>query len=410
MKILNGLDQNDEKKKKTKEDSKEIVKEIRTAYQDLGEIINGVEQDEGIKKAKKKEDEDEEEYADNPEKKKKKEDEKEEKEDKDKKKKDKDDEDDKKKKKKKGDNDDNDDDDDEETIVDYNPFSEDNEEPKRKKKKKLLTRKDHLQKVLSYIKKAETHLETIGGKRIKDKKQTTEEADTRSSKGTNWKNLATRLARQLGLVLKKMAEKDQKLMAERSRLQGVLATLAQIEAHRNEDPEGNTEAHGEDEEDDDGDENNDEDRSKIIHNMATKLLNFSKTVNEAQRNSHFRTPRRRKKVIHNLVSRYRNLVNKIMENWVKLKGSGKKKSGIPKQGTKSAKRGEIVRHKGNSTADTSHSSTKPVQTGKTAKKLVQSVKDAKKKSGIPEEKLSNTQTETETITDGEQDVLEVANK
>ncbi|KAK3731151.1 hypothetical protein QZH41_008101, partial [Actinostola sp. cb2023] len=55
MNILNGLEQNDSKKKKNKDDgSKEVVKEIRSSYSDLGEIINGVEQDEGIKKAKRK--------------------------------------------------------------------------------------------------------------------------------------------------------------------------------------------------------------------------------------------------------------------------------------------------------------------------------------------------------------------
>ncbi|KAK3731148.1 hypothetical protein QZH41_000001 [Actinostola sp. cb2023] len=68
-----------------------------------------------------------------------------------------------------------------------------------------------------------------------------------------------------------MAEKDQKLNAERSRLQGVLATLAQSESQKS---EGDTETRGDDDDDDDSDENNDEDRSKIIHTMATKLLNF----------------------------------------------------------------------------------------------------------------------------------------
>lgn len=415
MKILNGLNQDDSTKKKQEDESpKEIVKEIRSAYVELGEIINGVEQDEGIKTEKKGDGEEEGEEDDEEAKERKKKKEKNEQKEEEKKIKNSNDVGNKKKKRKNSGNDDNDDDDEEDNEdnedSDYNPY--DDSKPKRKKKKKKpLTRKDHLSKVLSYLKKAEDQLKLIGGKRVKSATQTPkdEDADTRVHKeNTDWKMLATKLARQLGLVLKKMAEKDQKLLVEKTRLQGVLASLAQTEAQKNHE----TQTRGDDDDDDD-DEYNDEDRSKIIHSMATKLLSFSRTVHEAQIDNHLRTPRKKKRILHNLVSRYRHLVSKILANWVKLRGRGKKKSGIPKQGkgALSAKRGDITRSKGNTTTKASHGN---IATPSIINKTPQKIKIAIKKKGDVSSKTTDTtaskDVDIKTVTDGEQDVLEVANK
>jgi hypothetical protein len=165
------------------------------------------------------------------------------------------------------------------------------------------------------------------------------------------------------------------------------------------------------------DDNQDEDRSKIIHNMATKLLKFSKTINEVQKSNQGKTVRKKKKVLHNLVSRYRSLVTKILANWMKFKG--KKKSGIPKQ-KGVAKRGEIMRGKGNhtpkatsekaadaiayQTATGGKKDTHPVSLPTASNK--KSKKKTKKKDKIP---LQEKET-TKTVSDDEQDVLEIVHK
>lgn len=441
MKILDGLDQNDKPKTVQDKDSgtKDIVMQIREAYDDLGEIVNGAEIQVGIKKKKKKEDEDnEEETEQSSEEKKKKEEKKDEKKDEkdEKEKKGKDEEKEKKKK-------DGDDDDDDDSAYDAEDYFDPSAKPKPKKKKPL-TKEQHLQQVISLIKMAGHHLEMIGAKRVKMEGKTQdpsyEDASIRSPNNNynqeDWKSLATRLARQLGLVLKNMAEKDEKYKAERSRLQSVLAALAQTELstkHGNTDDDANEEG---DEEGDD-DYNQDEDRSKIIHNMATKLLKFSKTISAVQRSSEGKTVRKKKKVLHNLISRYRSLVTKILSNWKKLKG--KKKSGIPKR---KGKRGEIVRGNKNHTAKAVHENPIAAKVNQTEDKTKQTAQDKQEKekpmiskpiqsASLPataetkktkkktekkeeeKEKIDKEATKKEIITpvaDDEQDVIEIVHK
>ncbi|XP_032240910.1 daf-12-interacting protein 1 isoform X2 [Nematostella vectensis] len=324
--ILQGLSQDDKKKDKEEEKAKpkrkkskkRLLTELRESYEDLGGKVEFVEKKEGKRRRKKKKEDGDVDEDEGGKKKR------------------------KRRRKHKNDSGDqfeeleNDDEEDEEDEEDnfYNSNKPEQEDPPEKL--------EHLQDALESMQYAGEHLEMAEGKRKKMSTQASKREGAQTREPKKWENIAQKLSKRLKEALSAAAEKDRQHELEKWRLQNMVKILVQREIERKQ-----RERDREDVRENDGDvgppdSEEEDDRSRILHNMAAKLLHFTdknKTFTALKHRP--KNMLKRERVLHSLVSKYRGLVAEILANWAKVKKRGKKKNRIPRKGL-SDKRGEIM--------------------------------------------------------------------